>query len=125
MDEQTEDSKTIETINRTESSDVPKEVVAESKEILIELPTPRRRARVNYLELAGSPAKTPSRRGRSASIEGNNVQNTPKPPRSARKIMPAISEKSPTNKTESEPKKQSEGMFFDCFKNIFVLIFFV
>lgn len=84
-------------------------------EIPVEAPTPRRRARVNYLELAGSsPARTPSRRGRSASIEGaNNVQSTPKPPpRSARKLMAVIAEKTSPEKAESDAKKESEGENF-------------
>jgi hypothetical protein len=88
--------------------------IQKSLETQPEAPTPRRRARVNYLELAGSPAKTPSRRGRSASIEGasNNVQSTPKPPRSARKLMAPIAEKKTPDKVESETTKESEGNFY-------------
>lgn len=95
----------------------------------IDLPTPRRRARVNYLELAGSPAKTPSRRGRSASIEGasNNSVATPKlPPRSARKLMAPIAEKFSPEKTESVSKRESEGekFLYQLFTNFSDNLFF-
>lgn len=92
--------------------------IAETLEVpseALEMPTPRRRARVNYADLAaGSPAKTPSRRGRSASIEAaESVKATPKPPRSARKIMSTIEEKSSNENETEQQSNEIEGKFLN------------
>lgn len=96
-----------------EPASIQSELTVEKNKEVIEEPTPRRRARVNYLELAaGSPARTPGRRGRSASIEdtNNKPKATPKPPRSARKLaMEPIVEKTSPEKVENEINKESEG----------------